>query len=71
MPHSTSGSTPLSGLTINERLFTSGLLGKFDAAARRGDRAAMLLLLRTVELSDADAIGCINAILSDPKRYGY
>jgi hypothetical protein len=33
-------------MTVNERLFTLGLLADFDAAARRRDERAMLELLR-------------------------
>src|SRR5258708_9391756 len=54
MAHGSTESAPLSGMTINERLFARGLLGKFDAAARRRDRDTLLLLLREVELSDVD-----------------
>jgi hypothetical protein len=57
-------------MTVNERLFSRGLLERFDAAARRRDRSAMLLL-REVELSEVDAIGCVDAIFADPKRYGF
>jgi hypothetical protein len=64
-------SEPLSGMTVNERLFSRGLLGSFDAAASRRDRKAMLSLLREVELSEVDAVGCVNAIFADPKRFGF
>ncbi len=71
MAHGSTESAPLSGMTINERLFARGLLGKFDAAARRRDRDTLLLLLREVELSEVDATGCVDAIFADPKRYGF
>jgi hypothetical protein len=58
-------------MTVNERLFTRGLFERFDAAARRRDRNEMLSLLREVELSEVDAGGCVNAILADPKRFGF
>ena len=61
----------LSGMTVNERLFTLGLLDEFDSLVRRGEREAMVALLTRVELSDSDAVACADWVLSDPKRYGY
>lgn len=63
--------SPLSGMTVNERLFARGLLDQFDAAARRRDRDAMRHLLREVELSEVDACGCVDAILANPSRFGF
>ena len=64
-------SEPLSGMTVNERLFSRGLLDRFDAAAKSRDRDAMLSLLHDVELSEVDASACVNAIFANPKKYGY
>jgi hypothetical protein len=61
----------LGGMTINERLVNLGLLGEFDAAARRRDGQAMLKMLRQSELSESDAASCVDAILADPKGYGF
>jgi hypothetical protein len=61
----------LGGMTLNERLYTLGLLSEFDAAARRRDRLAMVAMLRQVELSESDATSCVDAIFADPKRYGF
>ena len=61
----------LGGMTINERLFNLGLLAEFDAAARRRDSQAMQKILRQSELSESDAASCVDAILADPKRYGF
>ena len=58
-------------MTINELLYTLGLLSEFDAAARRRDRAAMLVMLRRAELSESDAASCVDAVIADPKRYGF
>ena len=43
-------SSHLSGMTVNERLFTLGLLADFDAAGRRRDERVLLELLRRIEL---------------------
>ncbi len=36
------------GMTVNERLFVSGLMDEFDAAARDRDRDAMIAVLMKV-----------------------
>ncbi len=59
-----------SGMTLNERLFTAGLLEQFDDAARNADRARMLGLLLKVGLSEPEAQRSVDAILSSPARYG-
>ena len=59
------------GTTLNERLFAAGTLEQFDQAARTGDRASMLRLLVQVEIGEADARKTVEAILLNPKRYGY
>ncbi len=58
-----------SGMTVNERLFTADLTDAFDAAVRRRDRARMVELLRAVAVEDAESSA--DAVLADPKRYGY
>ena len=62
---------PLGGMTANERLFSKGLLPRFDAAARGRDLAAMVDLLRQVEISEADARAIATAILTDPRKFGF
>jgi len=58
-------------MTVNERLAVAGLLGQFDDAARRRDRAAMISLLIQVALSDKQATTTIDTLLANPKHYGY
>ncbi|HYM13390.1 MAG TPA: hypothetical protein VEU62_21810 [Bryobacterales bacterium] len=58
------------GMTLNERLFTAGLLDRFDAAARDGDRAAMEELLAQVGLDANQAKFTIDTTLAHPTRYG-
>jgi hypothetical protein len=62
-----------SAMTVNERLFASGFLARFDEAARSGDRDAMRATLRCVALSEADASRVIEFILcrrtsGEPRR---
>jgi hypothetical protein len=64
-------SAPLSGMSLNERLFTLGKLDAFDAAARRRDARTMRTLLQEAQLSEIDAAQCADAILADPKKYGF
>jgi len=54
-------------MTVNERLVESGLLDRFDDAANRRDRSAMIELLAQVEVSSDTA----DAILNNPAFYGY
>ena len=57
-------------MTTNERLYSAGLLGSFEQAARRRDRARMIEMLGKVELADqADQIS--DTILANPTRYGF
>lgn len=59
------------GMTVNERLFTSGLAGRFDAAIDDGDRQGAVALLMRVAMSENSAEATADAILADPARYGY
>lgn len=38
-------------MTVNERLFVAGLLSSFEAAAKEGDRDALIALLSKVDLA--------------------
>jgi hypothetical protein len=58
-------------MTVNERLFTAGLLAAFDAAARGRDRGGLVALLERVELYPDEAAETADAILREPRRYGY
>ena len=52
----------LGGMTVNERLYATGLVAAWDEAVQRKDRAALINLLGKVELADqAEAIA--NAVL--------
>ena len=51
----------LPGMTLNERLFASGLLTAFDEALATRDRAALLKMLAAVEANP----GLANVLLGD------
>ena len=57
-------------MTVNERLVVAGVIDRFDEAVRRGDRAAMLAILKEVELDDKQATETTDAVLAHPTRYG-
>ncbi len=59
------------GMTTNERLFSAGLLERFDVAARRRDREEMIRILIQVELEPQEAARSVELILADPRKYGY
>jgi hypothetical protein len=56
------------GMTVNERLFVSGKLSRFDFAIRRGWRWWAIRILRSVDLETPERT--VDVILSDPTRYG-
>ena len=58
-------SADFNGMTVNERLALSGMLEKFDAAARSRQRAAMIAILKRVELSDDYAAQWVDTLLGD------
>ena len=57
-------------MTVNERLFTAGLLAAWDAAVRSRNRDRMIELLNEVELSN-QAASISDAVLANPKFYGF
>jgi hypothetical protein len=58
-------------LTLNERLYESGILDAFAAAVERGDKAAMIAFLKAVEIDPIEAAVTADMILKNPKRHGY
>lgn len=40
------------GMTVNERLYASGLMSAFDKAVKNKDIDNVILLLKKIELSD-------------------
>jgi hypothetical protein len=56
-------------MTVNERLFSMGLLDPFDRAVRAGDKAEMVALLGKAGLDD-QAGHIAETVLAHPTRYG-
>lgn len=57
-------------MTLNERLFTAGMLDAFDQAVRDSDRDKMIAFLANVEIDEIQAREIVNTILAHPTRYG-
>ena len=68
-PHSSIEPAPLSGMTVNERLLSRGLVAEFDTAARIGPLPNDAILSK-VELPEDGADAIVDAILGNPTRYG-
>ena len=61
------GKPDLSALTVNERLFETGLIDEWDAAVR--DRDKMLEIMRKVEVEPPEF--AVDTVLADPAKYGF
>lgn len=59
----------LAGMTVNERLSHVGIIHRWNEAARLRDRKTMIAFLEQVEVSDPHLIA--DAVLADPKKYGF
>lgn len=59
------------GMTINERLFEAKLLEQFDDAVRQRNKEKMIEILKSVDLTDTDAMACSETVLNNPRKYGY
>jgi hypothetical protein len=60
-------SAQFKGMTVNERLYESGLLTAWDTAFLRKDRNAMIDILRQVDLSE-QAEWIIDELLTRPQK---
>ena len=60
-----------SGMTVNERLFTAGLIDEWDKAVLKRDRAGMIEVLMATELTSKQAAETADATLADPEKYGF
>jgi hypothetical protein len=58
-------------MTVNERLVVSGQIAAWDAAVARRDRAGMIAVLMSTELSAKQAAETTDAVLADPQKYGF
>jgi hypothetical protein len=61
----------LSGMTVNERLFTCSLLDAWDEAARERDRSQMITILIQVAIESDQAEKITDAVLKKQKMYGF
>ena len=61
----------IEGMTVNERLFHFGLVGRFDDAARARDVPAMMHILLQAQLSEEQAQFTANTVAADPGYYGH
>ncbi len=59
------------GMTVNERLVISGRMADWDQAVARRDRARMIEILVTTELTAEQAAHTTNTTLANPERYGF
>jgi hypothetical protein len=57
------------GMTVNERLFTAGLLRDWDRAINSGDREAAIDILNCVDVDNASAT--VDTVLANPEFYGF
>ena len=60
-----------SGMTVNERLATAGLVGEWDAAIIAGDRQRAISVLLRVELDETSAAFTVDTTLANPSKYGF
>lgn len=53
------------GMTVKERLFASGLLERFGAAARRRNRRGMITMLKRLAVSEKYAAQWVDTLLGE------
>jgi hypothetical protein len=59
------------GMTLNERLFVSGLMGEFDKTVKSKNKLLIVDILRKVGLDQLAAEKTAETIFSNPEKYGY
>jgi len=59
------------GMTLNERLYFSGLIDEWDKAFRARNRARMIAILGQVEIAEEGRTELVDTLLADPARYGF
>lgn len=63
--------TDLAGMTVNERLFTMGLLNEWDAATKERNRDLMIYILAQCTLSLKQCEQTTDAILKNPVTFEF
>jgi hypothetical protein len=71
MPNPKFTASELSGMTLNERLSAFKLFPQWDRAAQARDRPTMISILQKVSLTEEEAAKTVDAILANPKKYGF
>ena len=61
----------LRGMTVNERLYACGLSDRWEAAAHERNPKEMIQVLLLVALSEDQAKHTVDAVLENPKTYGF
>ncbi|MEP6671321.1 MAG: hypothetical protein ABJF10_19315 [Chthoniobacter sp.] len=56
---------------MNERLVVCGVIDKWDDAVRRRSRSEMVEVLRGVALTEEQAAQTTDAVLQNPRKYGF
>ena len=64
-------SKSFTAMNLNERLSLGGLTRQFDSAARGRDREGMLEVLARVAMPPDKAAETTDAILRNPRQFGY
>ena len=61
----------LNGMTVNERLFHLNLMDEFDNSIKAKNGKLAVEILQKAQFSNEQALETVNAILNNPKKYGY
>ena len=60
-----------SGMTVNERLFKSDQMNKFDEAICSMNKQAAIAILVGLEIPEQDANEAVSLIFANPAKYGF
>jgi hypothetical protein len=58
-------------MTVNERLVVCGLIDKWDNAVNTRNKELMITVLLDVAMTENQAINTVEAVLQNPKAYGF
>ena len=61
----------LRGMTVNERLVACGLLDRWDDAVNKRNKEDMITVLLDVALTEFQAKNTAEAVIQNPKTYGF